>query len=590
MAKIYISSTYRDLVQCREAVARALRRMNHAVVAMEEYVASDQRPLDRCLADVADSDVYVGIFGWRYGFVPEDDNPRRKSITELEYRQAVASRKPTLLFLLREDAPWVPGDMDQVTGEGEGGRRIRELRGELSLTRMVSFFSTADELATLASNAVANWERDSRPQIQLDPALTWQVASGPQPREVSHDLLLAYCPVDEAHARRLAEQLEPRGRSTALAPRALFAADALDFHDLERSARQAQIAAVLISDEGAQQLAAAPEQARRALHTLQARTGGLLALVRGPRAAGLAGDWGLHPTLDLSGWADDVGPPIELLLALDGLISRHRTGEGARSVVGLPFTVVAMRADEAEAMAARPEMIADELGAAALRQFNELCQALEAFGAPPFTTRYGSTRELWHPFFGNERAIGDLIGEVVGYLNRTQKPQLRNRAIKVQLYPFDPLVEQVRPLGPIYRELAQTGCVVLLDEFSLFHPAVRKAFQSSPLSNSDRVALVTISPFNLYGLPPRQLLETELSQRLAAAFDRFTLEYDPRCELGICDENRLKRWLRSSLPLTLQALRELQPNAEALDRFAAEMGRERTLEGASLMYSEGGVL
>ena len=61
MSRIYVSSTFSDLQDQREAVYRALRRLGHDVVAMEDYVASDQRPLDRCLDDVASSDVYIGI-------------------------------------------------------------------------------------------------------------------------------------------------------------------------------------------------------------------------------------------------------------------------------------------------------------------------------------------------------------------------------------------------------------------------------------------------------------------------------------------------------------------------------------------------
>ncbi len=70
MTKIYISSTFSDLKECREAVYKALRALRHDVIAMEDYVASDQRPLDKCLADVVASDIYVGIFAYRYGFKP----------------------------------------------------------------------------------------------------------------------------------------------------------------------------------------------------------------------------------------------------------------------------------------------------------------------------------------------------------------------------------------------------------------------------------------------------------------------------------------------------------------------------------------
>ena len=93
MAKIYLSSTYSDLKECREVVYRTLRQMRHDVIAMEDYVATDSRPVDKCLADVAACEVYVGIFAWRYGSIPPKDNPDQKSITELEYRKAFQEGK-----------------------------------------------------------------------------------------------------------------------------------------------------------------------------------------------------------------------------------------------------------------------------------------------------------------------------------------------------------------------------------------------------------------------------------------------------------------------------------------------------------------
>ena len=43
--RIYLSSTYTDLVEYRAAVARLLRQMGHEVIGMEEYVAEGSRPL-----------------------------------------------------------------------------------------------------------------------------------------------------------------------------------------------------------------------------------------------------------------------------------------------------------------------------------------------------------------------------------------------------------------------------------------------------------------------------------------------------------------------------------------------------------------
>ena len=156
MARIYISSTYGDLKEHREKVYRVLRQLGHDAVAMEDYVAADQRPLAKCLADVAACDVYVGVFAHRYGYVPVEDNPDRRSITELEYRHAAALGIPSLIFLLDLAVAWPPRWMDAFTGEGDRGARIRSLREELGRERLVSFFSTADELAQLVGVAVTN--------------------------------------------------------------------------------------------------------------------------------------------------------------------------------------------------------------------------------------------------------------------------------------------------------------------------------------------------------------------------------------------------------------------------------------------------
>jgi hypothetical protein len=154
LARIYISSTFSDLREFREKAYRVLRSLSHDVIAMEDYVAADERPLDRCLADVAACDLYVGIIAHRYGYIPDHDNPEEQAITELEYRQAAAQKVPRLVFLLDPEAPWAPKHSDAFTGEGDRGGRIKAFRNELGRERLASFFSTADGLARDVSVAV----------------------------------------------------------------------------------------------------------------------------------------------------------------------------------------------------------------------------------------------------------------------------------------------------------------------------------------------------------------------------------------------------------------------------------------------------
>jgi len=155
MAKVYVSSTFRDLKECREKLRLLLRRMGHEDVAMEYYVAGEQRPVGKCLADVEACDLYVGLFAWRYGHVPAENNPGRLSVTEMEYRRARESGKTCLVFLLDEDAPWPRRMMDRDDAQ------IMRLRAGLGEKHLAGTFSSAEDIAEVAGPAIYRWAEQS---------------------------------------------------------------------------------------------------------------------------------------------------------------------------------------------------------------------------------------------------------------------------------------------------------------------------------------------------------------------------------------------------------------------------------------------
>ncbi len=148
MTKVYVSATTQDLDPCRQVVSLAVRRLGLEDVTMNAYVAGTQRPLDKCLEDVDRCEIYIGLFAWRYGFVPPGQD---RSITELEYRQAVASGKKVLIFLVDEEAPWPRKWIDG----GEAGVKLNALRTELATNHICSMFTGPDDLAGHAIGALA---------------------------------------------------------------------------------------------------------------------------------------------------------------------------------------------------------------------------------------------------------------------------------------------------------------------------------------------------------------------------------------------------------------------------------------------------
>ena len=187
---IYLSSTYEDLKDYRRAVFEALRKAGHHVIAMEDYVAADQRPVDQCLKDVEKADVYVGLFAFRYGYVPppEHQNPKAWSITELEFRHAETLKKGCLTFIAKRDAG-IPLDLvDAYTGDGEKGNPIERLRQYLLTQKLASAFSQPHELAALVLAAVtkhlANKKQPASPDAKesaAPAAVTWDIEKNGSP-------------------------------------------------------------------------------------------------------------------------------------------------------------------------------------------------------------------------------------------------------------------------------------------------------------------------------------------------------------------------------------------------------------------------
>ncbi|MBM3129273.1 MAG: DUF4062 domain-containing protein [Chloroflexi bacterium] len=143
MAKIYVSSTYLDLQEFREKILFHLHRLQQAVGAMEYYLADDRLPAAKCVADVKACDIYVGVYAWRYGTIPDAENLDRLSITEMEYRAAREEGIPCLIFLHDGKSPWSPDLVD------DDKTRIKTFRKKVESEQSAQWFKTADELASL---------------------------------------------------------------------------------------------------------------------------------------------------------------------------------------------------------------------------------------------------------------------------------------------------------------------------------------------------------------------------------------------------------------------------------------------------------
>lgn len=145
--QVFISSTWLDLQPEREAVVRALGRLNEIrVAAMETFGSRTKPPGEVGLAAIDSSDAYVGIFAGRYG----------SGSTEAEYRRARERGLPCFIYFKALSSI----TLDKVEQDEEQRARLDELKSELSLSHTVSQFNSAEDLATKVTADLHGWLRN----------------------------------------------------------------------------------------------------------------------------------------------------------------------------------------------------------------------------------------------------------------------------------------------------------------------------------------------------------------------------------------------------------------------------------------------
>ncbi|EHJ92870.1 DUF4062 domain-containing protein [Vreelandella boliviensis] len=99
--QVFISSTYIDLIEERQAAVGAVLKSGHIPAGMELFTAGDKSQLEIIKRWIDESDVYMLILGGRYGSVEPESGV---SYTELEYNYALENDKPLFSVVIKEDA------------------------------------------------------------------------------------------------------------------------------------------------------------------------------------------------------------------------------------------------------------------------------------------------------------------------------------------------------------------------------------------------------------------------------------------------------------------------------------------------------
>jgi len=119
---------------------------------MEHLPASASDAIRVSLEKVDQAEIYVGVFGHRYGHIPVGYDI---SITEMEYDRAVRRDIRRMIFIMHDEHPIVIGDVDF-----EHRHKLESLKNRLLLENTVNFFRSPTDLRAAVINSLADFRSE----------------------------------------------------------------------------------------------------------------------------------------------------------------------------------------------------------------------------------------------------------------------------------------------------------------------------------------------------------------------------------------------------------------------------------------------
>ena len=154
--QVFVSSTYIDLKEERQAAVQAILTAGHIPAGMELFSAGDQSQMDVIKRWIDESDVFLLILGGRYGSIESES---QKSYTHLEYEYALEKSKALFAVVITKEhlnEKITQFGMDVI--ETRNTDKLEEFRSSVS-SRMVKFWSDSKDIKLAILETLSEFSR-----------------------------------------------------------------------------------------------------------------------------------------------------------------------------------------------------------------------------------------------------------------------------------------------------------------------------------------------------------------------------------------------------------------------------------------------
>ena len=201
--QIFISSTYLDLVEERQAVLKAILELEHIPAGMELFPATDASAWELIKSVIDESDYYVLIVGGKYGSL----HPDGLGFTEMEYDYAFDKKKP-VIALLHNSPDQIPRSKTEI--DEAQWKRLERFREKVRKNHTCQFWTSAHDLkASVIVSLTSMFKRN--------PAVGWVRADSVPSGARVEDVLLLKERIAELEAQLHASRIMPAAGTEDLA-------------------------------------------------------------------------------------------------------------------------------------------------------------------------------------------------------------------------------------------------------------------------------------------------------------------------------------------------------------------------------------
>jgi hypothetical protein len=158
--QVFISSTYKDLVEERFEVMQTLLTFGCMPAGMELFPAANDSQWNFIKKIIDESDYYLIIVGGKYGSIHPETGI---SYTRMEYEYATSIKKPILRFLV-ENLDSLP--QDKIEKDPKIYKKLVEFRKLLTINNLCRFYENPNRLALQVSLSI-------KQLIESHPATGW---------------------------------------------------------------------------------------------------------------------------------------------------------------------------------------------------------------------------------------------------------------------------------------------------------------------------------------------------------------------------------------------------------------------------------